>query len=194
MTEESVIDRVERCRRHVEANPASAAAHYNLGLAYTHRGFAERAAESYRAALAIDPDMVEAWVNLGGALLLRWDFPGAADANREALRRKPDLVQAHFNLGQAMLYQGQAQDLLACCERVVELDPDHAAGHYFRGVALLATDKVAEARVAVSRATVLGYRPSAEFLRSLERAEKTTGYTHIHTHPGAVAAGVSTED
>ena len=194
MSKESVIDRVERCRQHVEANPSSAAAHYNLGLANTHRGFADRAAESYRAALAIDPDMVEAWVNLGGALLLRWDFPGAAEANREALRRKPDLVQAHFNLGQAMLYQGQAPDLLECCQRVVELDPNHASGHYFLGVGLLATDRVAEARAAVARATTLGYRPSAEFLRSLERAEKDSGYTHIHTHPGAVAVGVSTED
>jgi len=194
MKKETAADRVERCRQQVEASPGSAAAHYNLGLAYTHRGQIARAADAYRAALALDPDLVEAWVNLGGALLLRWDFAGAAEANREALRRRPDLVQAHFNLGQALLYQGQAEELLACCQRVIELDPGHAAGHFFLGVGYLATDLVTEARAAVAHAQGLGHRPPADFLRRLERAESTTGYTHIHIHPGTVAGGVSTED
>jgi tetratricopeptide (TPR) repeat protein len=169
-----LADRIARCREQVEREPTSAAAHFNLALAYTARGLLDRAEAEYRTALGADPDLVEAWVNLGGVLLLKWDFAGAADANREAIRRRETLVEAHFNLGQAQLYQGNATELVACCRRVVELEPEHAGGHYFLAVGLLATGQVFDARVAVARATALGYRPMPEFLRRLEQAEASS--------------------
>lgn len=192
MTTESLTERVERCRAIVEREPDSAAAHFNLGLAYTARGLLDSAEAAYRSALAADPDLVEAWVNLGGVLLLKWDFTGAADANREAIRRREDLAQAHYNLGQAHLYRGEAQELVACCRRVIELEPEHAAGHYFLAVGLLATGQVFDARVAVARATALGYRPMPEFLRRLEQAETST--IQLHSQPAAPALGSTKED
>lgn len=178
MTTEPLGERLERCQAAVEHSPASAAAHYNLGLAYVARAQMRHAEAAFRAALALDPDLVEAWVNLGGAQLLAWDFTGAAAANREALKRRPDLVEAHYNLGQAHLYLGEAQALVDCCTRVVELAPNHAAGHYFLAVGLLAVDRISEARAASSRAIALGHRPTPEFLRKLEQAESAAATRH----------------
>jgi tetratricopeptide (TPR) repeat protein len=163
---------LERCLKRVEQQPESAAAHFNLGLAYTQRGLADRAEQSYRRALEFDPDLVEAWVNLGGVLMLKWDFKGSLEANREALQRKDDLVLAHYNTGQAYLYLGDAEGLVRSSQRVIELDPNHAAGCYFLGVGLLAMGQVDEAREAVARAKALGHSPAPEFLRALEQADK----------------------
>jgi len=163
---------LERCEQRVEAHPESAAAQFNLGLAYTQRGMVDRAERSYRNALEIDPDLVEAWVNLGGILMLKWDFKGSVEANREALERKDDLVLAHYNTGQACLYLGDAEGVVRSCRRVVELDPRHAAGCYFLGVGLLALGHLEEARTAVGRARFLGHSPAPEFLRAMANAEK----------------------
>ena len=172
MSEESKQDRVARWQKRVEEAPDSAAAHYNLGLAHTERGRMMSAESAYRRAVELDPDLVQAWVNLGGALLMKWDFQGSLEANLEAVRRQDDLLQAHFNMGQAHLYLKNPEQLVACNRRVLELDPRHAAAHYFLAVGLLATDQVEEARAECSRAAGLGYQPRAEFLKSLDRAEK----------------------
>jgi tetratricopeptide (TPR) repeat protein len=131
-----------------------------------------RAEESYRRALELDPDLVEAWVNLGGALLMKWDFKGALEANQEALNRRADELLAHYNMGQACLYLGDADGVVRCYRNVIHLDENHAAGHYFLAVGLLATNRVEEARKHLSRAMALGHRPTPEFLRGLERAEQ----------------------
>ncbi len=178
MTTEPLGERLQRCQATVEQAPDSAAAHYNLGLAFIAKAQMHRAEQEFRAALAIDPDLVEAWVNLGGTQLLAWDFAAAAASNREALTRRPGLVEAHYNLGQAHLYMGEAKELVDCCTRVVELDSSHAAGYYFLAVGLLALDRPTDARSAVSRAMALGHRPTPEFLRKLEHAEAASATVH----------------
>jgi tetratricopeptide (TPR) repeat protein len=181
---------LERCLQRVETHPQSAAAHFNLGLAYTQRRMADRAEQAYRKALEIDPDLVEAWVNLGGVLMLKWDFKGSLEANREAIKRKDDRVLAHYNSGQAYLYLGDAEGLVRSTRRVVELDPHHAAGCYFLAVGLLAVGRVEEARTAVGRAKFLGHSPAPEFLRALAKAEKgidSQQNENTNTNPGADA-------
>jgi tetratricopeptide (TPR) repeat protein len=163
---------LERCLRQVEKHPESAKAHFNLGLAYTQRGRADRAEQAYRKSLEIDPDLIEAWVNLGGVLMLKWDFEGSVEANREALKRDEDLVLAHYNIGQASLYLGDAEEVVRCSRRVIDLDPNHAAAHYFLAVGLLATKRVEEARAALSRAKALGHSPQPDFLRAIHQAEE----------------------
>jgi len=172
MSAESRQDRVARWQKRVEEAPGSAAAHFNLGLAHTERGRMMAAEKAYRRAVELDPDLVQAWVNLGGALLMKWDFQGSLEANQEAVRRKSDLVEAHYNMGQAHLYLKNPEELVRCNRRVLELDENHPAAHYFLAVGLLATDHVEEARAQCARAARLGYQPRAEFLKSLDRAEK----------------------
>jgi len=176
-------DRLDEVRTLAEQRPQSAAAQFNLGLAYAKRGLVDRAEKAYRKALALNPDLVEAWVNLGGVLLLKWDFLGCLEANQEALKRRDDL-RAHHNIGQAFLYLGNQEGLIRATRRVLELDPGHAAGHYFLAVGLLAQGQVREARQELAQATARGYRPLPEFLRSLERAEQELTRTHNAKDPG----------
>jgi cytochrome c-type biogenesis protein CcmH/NrfG len=172
MPTETNETRIERCRRIAEEHPGSPKAWFNLGLAYTERGRIDSAAEAYREALRLDPDLVEAWVNLGGALMLKWDFQGCIAANREALSRREDTVLAHYNIGQACVYLGDGEGVVSANRRVLELDAAHAAAQYFLGVGLLATGEVQQARDAVARAKALGHSPAPEFLRALENVEK----------------------
>jgi tetratricopeptide (TPR) repeat protein len=172
MEHEREESRLERCRRRTEEHPDSAAAHFNLGLACTQQGRVGPAEQAYRKALELDPELVEAWVNLGGVLLLKWDFQGALEANKEALQRRDDLLLAHYNMGQAYLYLSDAKGLVRCSRRVIDLDPKHAAGHYYLAVGLLATDQLQESRQALAQAMALGHRPTAEFLRGMEKAEQ----------------------
>jgi tetratricopeptide (TPR) repeat protein len=172
MTEKTSGAQLQRYLQRAKDNPDSAPAHFNLGLMYTQRGRMSSAEKAYRRALEIDPELVEAWVNLGGVLLLKWDFEGAKEANQQALRLDEGLLLAHYNLGQAALYMGDAAGVESANRKVVVLDPDHAAGHYFLAVGLLALERVGEARAALARAMQLGHRPTPEFLRGLEKAQK----------------------
>jgi len=171
MTVESVKEQTARWEQTVKESPESAVAHFNLGLAYTHRGYMSRAEREYRKAVELDPELAEAWVNLGGALLLKWDFEGAQEAVERAVALRDDLPLAHYNLGQACLYRGDAEGLVQANRRVLELDPEHAAGHYFLAVGLLALDRVEEARIELAHAMALGHRPAPEFLKKLHQAE-----------------------
>ena len=195
MSETPPNNRIERCEKAAQERPDSAAAQFNLGLAYMQKGRIERAEKAYRKALELNPDLVEAWVNLGGVLLLRWDFQGCLEANQEALKRQADLLLAHYHSGQAHLYLGDGEGLVRCSRRVLELDPAHAAGHYFLAVGLLATGQVPEARQALARAMALGYRPLPEFLRSLDRAEGRMKATeNTASGPEAEATGDAKEE
>jgi hypothetical protein len=61
----------------------------------------------------------------------------------------------------------------ACYEKVLELDDQHAAGHYFYAVALLAAGAVPKAREHLSKSMSLGHRPPSEFIRELEKQERS---------------------
>ena len=170
MENESQRHRLERCQRDVEEHPERAAAHYNLGLAYTVSGRVKQAEESYLKALEIDPSMFQAWVNLGGGRLMRWEFQGCLEANQEAAKLRDDQPIVHYNMGQAYLYLNRPKDLLRCNERVIELDGDNGAAHYHSAVGHLAMDNLGAAERYLGRAIELGHQPTHDFVKAMEKA------------------------
>ena len=173
MTEvESRSERLERCLDAVRQSPGSAVAHYNLGLAYQKRGRFQEAEQAYQRSVELDPSLAEAWVNLGGVRLHGWDFAGCLEASLRAVELRDDLVLAHHNLGQAHLYMNDPESLVHCTRRALELDPDHPPSHYYAAVGLLAMGSLGAAERHLGRAIELGHRPTAEFLRALERAQR----------------------
>jgi tetratricopeptide (TPR) repeat protein len=177
---ESRTDRLARCQKAVEEYPDSAKAHYNLGLARQKMGRFQLAEQSYGRAVELDPGFVEAWVNLGGVRLHNWDFEGCLAASKEAVRLRDDLATAHYNLGQAHLYMNDPENLVACNKRVLELERDNAAAHYYSAVGLLAIGDVNGAQRHVGRAMELGHRPTPEFLRALERVQRSQAEGRIN--------------
>lgn len=169
---ESRTDRLDRCLKAVEEKPESAVAHYNLGLAYQKGGRFYQAEKAYLKAVEIDPGLTEAWINLGGVRLHNWDFEGCLEASRVAVNQRDDLAIAHYNLGQAYLYTNDPDNLVACNKRVIELERDNAAAHYYAAVGLLAIGDLFGAERHAGRAMELGHRPTQEFLRALEKAQR----------------------
>ena len=164
-------DRVERCRRRVQAEPASAAAHLNLGTALMEINRTREAEGAFHRALELQPGFPEALVNLGGVLLSRWDFQGCVELNRKAADAKPELMLAHYNEGLGHLYLGEAEAMVACFQRARELDPANPACEYYLAVGLLAAGAVGESRAHLDVAVAGGFSPVPEFLKALEKAE-----------------------
>lgn len=167
----TVPERVENWRRAVEAAPASAAAHFNLGTALLERGLVARAEGEFRRALELKPRFPEALVNLGGILLARLDFRGCVEANRKAREARPELLMAHYGEGLGHLYMGEAEAMVACFKRAVELDGCHAGSHYHLAVGLLALGHVAESQTHLEAALEGGFSPAPEILKALEKAQ-----------------------
>ena len=167
----SAMERVDRWRRAVKADSASAAAHFNLGTALLETGRSTMAEGEFRQALELKPGFPEALVNLGGILLARRDFRGCVEANRRAGEAKPELLIAHYGEGLGHLYLGEAEAMVASFRRAVELDDRHAGSHYHLAVGLLALGQVKESRMHLEAALEGGFSPAPEFLKALERAE-----------------------
>ncbi|HSZ84278.1 MAG TPA: tetratricopeptide repeat protein [Polyangia bacterium] len=101
-----------------------ATARYNLGVTLEGAGDAERAAESYRAAVADAPTFAEARVNLGSLLARGGDLEGAIAQEAEALRLRPDDPTAHTILGNALLQSGRLDDAEAHYRAALRIDPE----------------------------------------------------------------------
>jgi len=177
---ESRTDRLERCLQAAQESPDSAVAQYNLGLAYQKAGRFQAAEKAYQRAVELDSTLVEAWINLGGVRLHSWDFEGCLEASRRAVDLRDDLVIAHHNLGQAYLYMNDAENLVSCTKKVLELDRDHPQSHYYAAVGLLALGELGAAERHLGRAMELGHRPTAEFLKALERAQRAKAEGRIN--------------
>src|SRR5262249_42506006 len=80
-------------------SPRSARIRYNLGNAWLKRRDAPRAAEEYRAALAIYPGFGDAYANLGLALLQEGKAGDAIAALEQAARLQPSNAEVAVNLG-----------------------------------------------------------------------------------------------
>lgn len=82
----------------VKANPGSAVAYYDLGVAQAHYGTLEDAVLSVRRAVAIDPKFSDAYVELGWILSELQQFDEAIATEKKALQINPSNRAAARNL------------------------------------------------------------------------------------------------
>ncbi|TXT22796.1 MAG: hypothetical protein FD134_2380 [Gallionellaceae bacterium] len=113
-------DAVELISKAARIRP-SRAMHYNLGNALKATGKLDRAAESYRKALALKPDYAEAHVNLGNVLQAQGKLGEAIRHYRSALVSNPALAGAHVNLGNALNEQGKPGEAVASYLRALRI-------------------------------------------------------------------------
>jgi tetratricopeptide (TPR) repeat protein len=88
----------------------TAAIYSNLALVERARGRLDSAAESYRAALALDQGLAEAHNGLGSTLVDQGRVDDGMAELREAIRYQPNSGQAHNNLGHALELKGEFAD------------------------------------------------------------------------------------
>jgi tetratricopeptide (TPR) repeat protein len=135
--------------------PGEAVAHAVRGSELQQRGQWAEAAESYRRALALEPDLVEVENNLGNVLVALGRHDEALACYRRALAIRPGDAEVHVNLGNAQRLLGQGNDAVASCRRALALDPSLAAGHNHLGLALAAVGEFAQAAASYRRALAL---------------------------------------
>ena len=116
--------------------PSSETLHYNLGLAYTHKGLIDEAISEFKQALECDPNLAEAYVNLGG-LYAEAEPAKSIDANMKALQINPDLGPAHSNLAFGFLRTGEPEKAIAHGKRALELMPGSSKAYQLLAAAYL---------------------------------------------------------
>ena len=97
------------------------------GNAHINNGNLAAAAESFRQAIACNPNYAEAYTNLGLVFQMQGN-PGEAIALfRKAVAIKPTLLPTHLNLGFALMSLGQSDAAEESLRHVITLMPEHTA-------------------------------------------------------------------
>jgi tetratricopeptide (TPR) repeat protein len=132
-------------RRALERDPASWAAHYNLGYADAQAGRLADGVSQYEAALRIRPDFAEAQNTLGIALAQEGRLPEAIAHLRAAVRLDAAYAEAHANLGLALAITGRLPEAVAEYGLALRLNPADTKARIKLGLALLQENRPAEA-------------------------------------------------
>ncbi len=143
-------------RRAAESRPRDALYRLKLAATLLDRGRPREAAETFRAALAIDDSIPDAWSALANALLLDGDARGALDAAERAAALAPGDARMAGTLGLALFEFGDEARAERELRRALAMGPglDVAAFHLARllGTALdPSLRKPAEARRLLER-------------------------------------------
>ena len=132
----------------VNAVPASARPHYNLGTVLAQvPGELPDAIAQYQAALRIRPDYAEAHYNLGNAWALTpGRLPDAISEYEAALRSAPNLVEAHYSLGNALAHKpGRLLEAISEYQTAIRLQPNYVYAHNNLATALARTGRLTDA-------------------------------------------------
>ncbi|MCU0537196.1 MAG: tetratricopeptide repeat protein [Hydrococcus sp. Prado102] len=105
----------------------------NLGTVLRQQGKLEEAAQTYRQAIALDPNCAEAYNNLGSTLDSQGKFKEAIAAYENAISIKPDSAGVYNNLGNALQEQNDLENAIAAYENAIAINPDLAEAHYNLG-------------------------------------------------------------
>jgi Flp pilus assembly protein TadD len=117
------MDAVRHFQVAVEAQPSSAAAHYNLGTALSLGRRLDEAMRQYQRALALDPAYANAHNNLGNVLLAIGRTDEAIREFSEVVRLSPASPAALANLAAAYAAARQFDRALETADAALKLKP-----------------------------------------------------------------------
>ena len=145
---------IELIGRAIAGNPGNATYRGDLGRAYAALDNGEKALDSFRHALKLQPDAPAAHLNMGWALFGSADNSEARKHFETAIRLAPDMSEAHSKLALSYLASGDLEEAYAYFKRAAQLavrpqrisarfklshDIDQMRHLYARGMAALFT-------------------------------------------------------
>jgi predicted O-linked N-acetylglucosamine transferase (SPINDLY family) len=139
-------------RKALDANPADASSHYNLGLIAFHARRLDEAADRFARAAAIRPDYAEAHANLGAAYRELGRLDDAVASLDAALTLRPADPLARATLGLVLSAKGQLDAAMRQFSLVLDHDPGSVQARFH--LAGLLSDSGAHA-AAIEHLTVL---------------------------------------
>ena len=122
--------RIDEAIKHYEltlqSDPSPSARVYNnIGVAYSERGWTDRAIEAFRRSLEIRPEYARAHLGLGIAFYQKGWTEKAIGELRLAIMYDPYLVDAHHNLGVAYIKLGNRSEAEKAMRQASKLDPEY---------------------------------------------------------------------
>jgi Flp pilus assembly protein TadD len=133
----------------------SGAMYYNLGVALHAQGELDAAAESYRKAIALNPNDAKVHGNLGAVLQGQGKFDDAIKSYHRALVLDPRNAGAHSNLGVALETQGDVDAAIDHYRRSLALNSNEASTYNNLGNALRTREQLDEAVESLRKAIAL---------------------------------------
>ncbi|MDX2211902.1 MAG: glycosyltransferase 61 family protein [Oculatellaceae cyanobacterium bins.114] len=106
--------------------------HYNLGCVLQRQGKLE-AAESYRQAIALNPQHQHAYNNLGSVLLHHHQFEAAIEVYQQAIAQFPGWAALSNNLGRVLVATGDLSGAIAAYQTAIHHQPDLTIAYYNLG-------------------------------------------------------------
>src|SRR3984893_16434966 len=106
------------------ASPEDAYRQNNIGVALLEQFKYKEAAEAFKRALGIDPNLSLAHINLSIALYNVPDLPGAQREAKNALTIAPDAPQPYYILGLIAKVQSKFEEAVVAFQRVLKIDPN----------------------------------------------------------------------
>ena len=119
----------------IELDPDDAAAHLNLGFAYSIKGELENAINNYNKAIGLAPEDASAYNNRGIAYAGKMDFEAAIADFNKAIDLAPEDASAYNNRGNAYRSKGDFEAAIADFNKAIDLAPEDASAYNNRGVA-----------------------------------------------------------
>lgn len=135
--------------RAVEAAPASAEAHMQMGSLWQAQGHTERAMQAFLIAaglqgVKVNPNDLQARFQLAISFNQADRHRDAAAAYRQALALQPDFAEIHNNLGISLQNLLRSAEAVTAHRRAVALAPTNAGHHCNLAHALLANGQLPE--------------------------------------------------
>ena len=119
--------------------------HYNLGLAYYHRGRIEKAIAAYQKAIELEPNFADAYGGLG---VIYWRTGNLDDAIRhcqKAIKIAPENIEFHQNLTRIYWQKGRYDAAAVGYRIILELNPSDENALHHLGLILLSKAEYDEA-------------------------------------------------
>lgn len=116
---------------------AKAKEQYNFGIMYAGRSEHDRAIESFKKAIEIDPNYALAYYGLGKSYQELANYNEAIQYFKKALELKPDFFGAHINLGTVYHSLGAYFDSIESYKQAILLKPDNPEAYYNLGTAYM---------------------------------------------------------
>jgi predicted O-linked N-acetylglucosamine transferase (SPINDLY family) len=121
-------DGIRHLRHAIELEP-SAKARAQLGSVLAATGDFDGAIESYRAALALDPQFIEACSTLAALLKALARYDEAEACCTDALRLEPRHAGLKFTLATVLFEQARVEEAIAAVRESLEIQPGNSAAH-----------------------------------------------------------------
>jgi tetratricopeptide (TPR) repeat protein len=139
-------DNISALQQEVWKNPEDTATMLKLGNAYAQQNRYDEAEETYKNALALDPELDAAYHSLGAVYFNRQDYPQARDWFKRHLARSPKDSLRLYDLGNALMQMKEYAKAADAYSAAIDNSHSFTEAHYNLAVCFARTGRMDEAR------------------------------------------------